>query len=51
MVVILKSARVFLQNYRSWPGLTGIGLFDLGLGTICVVDRGSGGWRRLHARK
>jgi hypothetical protein len=51
MVVILKSAGLFLQNYRSWSGLTGIGLFDLGLGTICVVDRGSGGWRCLHAGK
>jgi hypothetical protein len=41
----------FCKIYKSWPGLTGIGLFDLGLGTTCFVDRGSGAWRRLHARK
>jgi hypothetical protein len=34
---------MFLQNYKGWPGLTGMGLFDLGLGTICAVHRGSGG--------
>jgi hypothetical protein len=36
---------VFLQNYMVWPELTGIGLFDLGLGTICVVDCGLDDWR------
>jgi hypothetical protein len=43
--VILKSAGVFSQNYRSWPRLAGIGLFDLGLGTISVVHRVMDGWR------
>jgi hypothetical protein len=43
--VILKSAGVFFANYRGWPGLTGMGLFDMGLGTICAVDCGSDAWR------
>jgi hypothetical protein len=35
----------FCKNYKGWPGLTGTGLFDLGLGTICAVDCGSDGCR------
>jgi hypothetical protein len=42
---------MFLQNYRGWPGLTGIFLFDSGPGLIQVVRSWSSGWQDRGPRR